>query len=235
LDVPYAQRRELLEGLDLGLGGGSWQMPPSFTGYMDGDVLAVSRDHGLKASWPSGWTRRTSRADAHQTGARSRTSTARSSSSAAGDPRTWPDRPDRLPAGRRAGPWRPAVHRPRRHRLHPSNAAAARKQAGFPAPAREPVREGAAPRACPRGSLGAAAAGHRRRLRRLDRLSGRECSTSRRWTRWAGSSSYREQVCSQPGHCSARPEPVKSAYGVGSADLRFLTSPARRLAGAITQ
>ena len=50
LDVPYGRRRQLLEDLDLGLdvGGGSWQVPPSFTGYAGGDVLAVSRQHGLE-------------------------------------------------------------------------------------------------------------------------------------------------------------------------------------------
>ena len=48
LDVSYGQRRELLEGLDLGLGGGSWQVPPSFAGYAGGNVLAVFRDHGLE-------------------------------------------------------------------------------------------------------------------------------------------------------------------------------------------
>src|ERR1700760_3816330 len=48
LDVPYAQRRELLEGLDLGQGGGSWQVPPSFTGHPGAGILAVSRDHGLE-------------------------------------------------------------------------------------------------------------------------------------------------------------------------------------------
>src|SRR6201996_7876406 len=48
VDVPYAQRRELLEGLDLGQGGGSWQIPPSFTGHPGADILAVSRDHGLE-------------------------------------------------------------------------------------------------------------------------------------------------------------------------------------------
>lgn len=46
LDVPYARRREILESL--GLDGGSWQVPPSFTGYAAADVLAVSRDHGLE-------------------------------------------------------------------------------------------------------------------------------------------------------------------------------------------
>jgi bifunctional non-homologous end joining protein LigD len=48
LDVPYAQRRQRLESLDLGSGGGSWQVPPSFTGLAGADVLAVSRDHGLE-------------------------------------------------------------------------------------------------------------------------------------------------------------------------------------------
>ena len=48
LDVPYAQRRQLLEDLDLGSGGGSWQVPPSFTGHTGADILAVSRDHGLE-------------------------------------------------------------------------------------------------------------------------------------------------------------------------------------------
>jgi bifunctional non-homologous end joining protein LigD len=48
LEVPYGQRRALLEDLDLGLGGGSWQVPPAFTGYAGGDVLAVSREHKLE-------------------------------------------------------------------------------------------------------------------------------------------------------------------------------------------
>ena len=50
LDTPYRQRRQLLEDLDLNLalGGGSWQVPPAFTGHAGGDVLAVSRDHGLE-------------------------------------------------------------------------------------------------------------------------------------------------------------------------------------------
>ena len=48
LDTPYGQRRELLENLNLGVGGGSWQVPPSFTGYTGGDMLAVSRQHGLE-------------------------------------------------------------------------------------------------------------------------------------------------------------------------------------------
>jgi len=46
LDLPYAQRRELLEALDLN--GASWQVPPSFTGYSAADVLGVSREHGLE-------------------------------------------------------------------------------------------------------------------------------------------------------------------------------------------
>jgi bifunctional non-homologous end joining protein LigD len=45
LDVPYVQRRELLESL--ALSGPSWQTPPSFTG--DGAaVLAASREQGLE-------------------------------------------------------------------------------------------------------------------------------------------------------------------------------------------
>ena len=44
--LPYAQRRELLEALDLE--AGSWQVPPSFTGYAAADVLAASRAHGLE-------------------------------------------------------------------------------------------------------------------------------------------------------------------------------------------
>ena len=46
LDTPYARRRQLLEDLDLGRGGGSWQVPLTFTGLAGADVLAVSRDHG---------------------------------------------------------------------------------------------------------------------------------------------------------------------------------------------
>lgn len=48
LDLPYWQRRELLESLDLASGDGTWQVPPSFTGYAGTDMLAVSRDHGLE-------------------------------------------------------------------------------------------------------------------------------------------------------------------------------------------
>jgi bifunctional non-homologous end joining protein LigD len=48
LDTPYARRRQLLEDLDLSGGGGSWQVPPSFTGLAGTDVLAISRDHGLE-------------------------------------------------------------------------------------------------------------------------------------------------------------------------------------------
>ena len=46
LDLSYARRRQLLEALDLN--GGSWQVPPSFTGYAPADVLGVSREHGLE-------------------------------------------------------------------------------------------------------------------------------------------------------------------------------------------
>lgn len=46
LEAPYRQRRALLESL--GLDGRHWQTPPSFTGAAGGDVLAVSRQHGLE-------------------------------------------------------------------------------------------------------------------------------------------------------------------------------------------
>lgn len=46
LDAPYARRRELLEALNLD--DGSWQVPPSFTGYAAADVLAASREQGLE-------------------------------------------------------------------------------------------------------------------------------------------------------------------------------------------
>jgi bifunctional non-homologous end joining protein LigD len=48
LDVPYWRRRELLDGLSLGPGGGHWQVPPSFAGHAGADILSVSRDHGLE-------------------------------------------------------------------------------------------------------------------------------------------------------------------------------------------
>jgi hypothetical protein len=51
----------------------------------------------------------------------------------------------------------------------------------------------------------------------------------------AGVGSYREQVCSRTRYCPARPEPVKSAYGVGSADLRLLTEPALSASCIITE
>jgi bifunctional non-homologous end joining protein LigD len=44
-DLPYTQRRELLEGLELE--GGSWQTPPAFSG--DGpDAVAASKEQGLE-------------------------------------------------------------------------------------------------------------------------------------------------------------------------------------------
>ena len=46
LDQTYARRRSLLDGL--GLGGGNWQAPPSFTGESGKDVQAVSRQHDLE-------------------------------------------------------------------------------------------------------------------------------------------------------------------------------------------
>jgi len=46
LDLPYRERRALLESL--GLHGPSWQTPPSFTEEAAADVLAVSRQHGLE-------------------------------------------------------------------------------------------------------------------------------------------------------------------------------------------
>jgi bifunctional non-homologous end joining protein LigD len=49
LDLPYVQRRALLDGLELA--AGSWQVPPAFTGESGesgADVQAVSREHGLE-------------------------------------------------------------------------------------------------------------------------------------------------------------------------------------------
>lgn len=46
LDLPYVRRREVLDGI--GLQGGNWQAPPSFTGESGADVQAVSRQHGLE-------------------------------------------------------------------------------------------------------------------------------------------------------------------------------------------
>ena len=46
LELPYSQRRSLLEGL--GLSAANWQVPPSFTGESGADVQAVSREHGLE-------------------------------------------------------------------------------------------------------------------------------------------------------------------------------------------
>jgi bifunctional non-homologous end joining protein LigD len=45
LDLPYAKRRGMLDGL--ALRGPAWQVPPSFTGG-GADVLAASREHGLE-------------------------------------------------------------------------------------------------------------------------------------------------------------------------------------------
>jgi bifunctional non-homologous end joining protein LigD len=46
LTAGYASRRSALEGL--GLPGPYWQVPPAFTGYRGGDVLAASGEHGLE-------------------------------------------------------------------------------------------------------------------------------------------------------------------------------------------
>lgn len=46
IDLPYVQRRELLDGL--GLQGGNWQAPPSFPGESGAAVQAVSKEHGLE-------------------------------------------------------------------------------------------------------------------------------------------------------------------------------------------
>ena len=45
VDLPYDERRALLDGL--GLAGRSWQTPPSFDGP-GADVLAASRENGLE-------------------------------------------------------------------------------------------------------------------------------------------------------------------------------------------
>jgi len=46
LDLPYAERRPLLDGL--GLDGRHWQTPPSFTDVAGADLLAVARQQGLE-------------------------------------------------------------------------------------------------------------------------------------------------------------------------------------------
>jgi bifunctional non-homologous end joining protein LigD len=46
LDLPYTERRKLLDGV--GLHGGNWQAPPSFIGEAGADVQAVSRQHGIE-------------------------------------------------------------------------------------------------------------------------------------------------------------------------------------------
>ncbi|HXW87465.1 MAG TPA: non-homologous end-joining DNA ligase [Streptosporangiaceae bacterium] len=46
LDRPYARRREVLDGL--GLHGGRWQVPPSFTGESGADIQAVSVQQRLE-------------------------------------------------------------------------------------------------------------------------------------------------------------------------------------------
>jgi bifunctional non-homologous end joining protein LigD len=46
LDVPYMQRRDLLDGLTLP--GGRWQAPPSFTGESGADIQAVSVQQNLE-------------------------------------------------------------------------------------------------------------------------------------------------------------------------------------------
>jgi bifunctional non-homologous end joining protein LigD len=46
LDLPYSERRSLLDGL--GLSGPYWQTPPSFPGEDVQDVLAVSKEHRME-------------------------------------------------------------------------------------------------------------------------------------------------------------------------------------------
>jgi bifunctional non-homologous end joining protein LigD len=46
LDLPYHERRELLD--ELGLNGRNWQTPPSFTEESGADILAVSQQQGME-------------------------------------------------------------------------------------------------------------------------------------------------------------------------------------------
>jgi bifunctional non-homologous end joining protein LigD len=46
LDLPYGERRGLLD--ELGLNGGHWQTPPSFTGEAGADVLAMSQQQHME-------------------------------------------------------------------------------------------------------------------------------------------------------------------------------------------
>jgi bifunctional non-homologous end joining protein LigD len=119
LDMPYWQRRELLERLDLGSGDGTWQVPPSFTGYAGTDVLAISQEHGLEGIVAKRLN------SAYQPGRRSPDWRKGQERLPPGVRRRWlaarpgrPGRPDRLAAARRAWPRRPAVYRARRNRFH---------------------------------------------------------------------------------------------------------------------
>ena len=85
LDVPWEERRAALEALELE--GPSWRTPGrAAAATARTSLAATTASRGSRGSWPSASARPTSRAGARARGSRSRTSPARSSSSAAGCP-----------------------------------------------------------------------------------------------------------------------------------------------------
>ena len=82
LDRPYRTRRQRLE--DLALEGPHWQTPPAFIEASGSDIRAVSQQHNLEGIMAKRLESRYEPASAPPPGARSRTSSARRSWSAAG-------------------------------------------------------------------------------------------------------------------------------------------------------
>ncbi len=169
LDLPYRQRRALLD--DLALAGPSWQTPPAFTGAPGADMLAAAAAQGLEGVVAK-------RLDArYRPGARSadwqRVKPEFSQEAVVGGISAG--------TGRRAGQIgsllvgvqsRGGQHwhagKPRRHQVQRAVAAAARPAAVPAAPAGQPVRHAGPARTRAGGAVGGAAAGDRGGLRRVD-------------------------------------------------------------------
>ena len=167
LDLPYAERRALLD--ELGLAGPSWQTPPWFPGRTRTPCGRVRRAPDWKAWWPSGSTRRYAPgAPDRQLAEDQEHAHARRRSWPAGQAgRGQPDRAGRLAAHRRARRLRPDLRRPRRHRVHRRDAAHARHAAAAAAP-RTPRSTARSRPSTPARRLGRARARGRGRLRPVD-------------------------------------------------------------------
>ncbi len=167
VDLPYAERRERLEGLKLD--GPSWQTPSHHRG--EGKALRdLTKERGLEGLvakrldsryLPGAAQPGLAEGEEHpQPGARDRRLAPRAGAPSGDDRR----HPRRLPRGRRRRAAA-ALRRPGRQRLHRSGAAAPRRPARAPPDIREPLR---GPPAAEAGRVRGAPFGGRDRLPRMD-------------------------------------------------------------------